>query len=108
MDPVPVEMTGELYAGGSGLARGYLNRPELPAEKFVPNLFSQRPGGRLYRTGDRVRWRSEGAIEFVGRADYQEKLRGFLIELGEIEVVLEQLPEIETAAVMMREDEDGN
>src|SRR5436305_3615125 len=91
-----------------GLARGYLNRPELTAEKFVPNRFSQKPGARLYRTGDRVRWRADGNIEFMGRHDDQVKVHGFRIELGEIEIVLEQLPEVERAVAVVREDETGN
>jgi amino acid adenylation domain-containing protein/non-ribosomal peptide synthase protein (TIGR01720 family) len=108
MEPVPAGMCGELYAGGTGLARGYLNRPELTAEKFVPNPFGKRPGVRLYRTGDRVRLRTDGTIEFVGRQDNQVKVHGFRIELGEIETALEQLADVRQAVVIVREDDAGN
>lgn len=108
MEPLPAGVTGELYAGGPGLARGYLNHPELTAEKFVPNPFSTEPGERLYRTGDRVRWRADGAIEFIGRADHQVKLRGYRIELGEIENALMKLARVENVVVLMREDRPGD
>lgn len=106
--PVPAGIAGELYLGGDGLARGYLKRPELTAKHFVHNPFSTEPGSRLYRTGDWVRCRENGAIEFVGRRDGQVKVRGFRIELGEIEAVLSRLPEVKDAVVMAREDEPGD
>ncbi|HEX3130157.1 MAG TPA: amino acid adenylation domain-containing protein [Thermoanaerobaculia bacterium] len=98
---VPVGVTGELYIGGDGLAWGYLNRPELTAERFVPDPFDiGGGGGRLYKTGDLVRRRVDGAIEFLGRADFQVKVRGFRIELGEIESALVSHPGVKDAAVL--------
>jgi amino acid adenylation domain-containing protein len=101
---VPIGVAGELHIGGGALARGYLNRPELTAEKFVPDTFSDEPGARLYKTGDLVRHRPSGDIEFLGRLDHQVKVRGFRIELGEIESALGQHPEIGIAVVLARED----
>ena len=106
--PLPIGVTGELYIGGDGIARGYLNRPELTAEKFIPHLFSVKPGARLYRTGDLARYLPDGNIEFLGRADNQVKIRGYRIELGEIEAVLAQHPSIQQAVVLAREDAPGN
>jgi hypothetical protein len=107
LQPVPIGVPGEMFIGGDGLARGYLNRPDLTAERFIAHPFSERPDARLYRTGDRARWRSDGLIEFLGRADDQVKIRGFRVEPGEVEVALSRHPNVRRAVVIAREDHAG-
>lgn len=103
--PVPTGVYGEICIAGEGLARGYLNRPDVTAEKFIPNAFSRQGGRRLYRTGDVGRRLPHGEIEFAGRTDHQVKVRGFRIELAEIEAVLSRYDGINDAVVTVREDE---
>ena len=103
----PIGVPGELYIGGEGVAIGYLNLPELTAERFLSDPFSNLPGSRLYQTGDLVRWRPDGNLDFLGRIDDQMKIRGFRIEPGEIEAVLEQHPSVGRAVVRMWEPAPG-
>ncbi len=105
---MPLGVSAELYIGGGGVTRGYIGRPELTAERFVPDPFSATPGARLYRTGDRVRRRTDGSLEFLGRIDFQVKVRGYRIELGEIETVLERHTQVRQAVVLVREEAPGD
>ncbi|WP_256871845.1 non-ribosomal peptide synthetase [Nostoc sp. TCL26-01] len=102
----PIGVAGELHIGGDGLARGYLHRPDLTQQRFIPHPLSQ--GGRVYKTGDLVRYLASGEIEYIGRTDYQVKIRGFRIELGEIEAVIRQHPDVREVVVLAREDLPGN
>jgi amino acid adenylation domain-containing protein len=108
LQPMPLQIPGEIYLGGAGLARGYLNRPELTAERFTPSSFGKQYGARLYKTGDLARFSEEGWIEFIGRSDAQVKVRGYRIELGEIESQLARHPAIKEAVAQAREDDPGD
>ncbi|MEL7505301.1 MAG: non-ribosomal peptide synthetase, partial [Cyanobacteria bacterium J06554_6] len=119
LQPLPVGVSGELHISGVGLARGYLNRPALTAERFIPNPFvEQAEGGRqkaegceslvLYKTGDLAEYLSDGRIKILGRIDNQTKIRGFRVELGEVERILQTHPQVKTSVAVVREDASGN
>jgi amino acid adenylation domain-containing protein/non-ribosomal peptide synthase protein (TIGR01720 family) len=115
LKPVPIGVVGELYIGGVNLARGYLDRPAMTAERFIPNPFARRTsevssqgGERLYKTGDLVRYRADGVIEFLGRRDHQVKIRGYRVELGEIESLLNQHAGVDEVVVLARKDAVGD
>ncbi len=108
LSPCPIGVPGDLHIGGDCLADGYVREPELTAKKFIPDPWSSRPGARLYRTGDRARYRADGNLEFLGRLDHQVKIRGFRIELGEIETALASMEGVREAVVVVREDNPGN
>jgi acyl-coenzyme A synthetase/AMP-(fatty) acid ligase len=97
-------VAGDLWIGGVAVARGYWHRPELTAERFVADPFRDDSHARLYRTGDRGRWRMDGQLEFLGRTDHQVKIRGHRVELGEIETVLATHPEVRSVAAVVRGD----
>ncbi len=108
LNPVPIGVVGEIYLSGLGVARGYLNRPELTAERFLPDPFNPHPGSRMYRTGDLGRFRPNGEIEYVGRADFQVKVQGYRIELGEIEATLNHHPAVKESVVVVHREKDGH
>ncbi len=108
MEPQPAGVTGQLWIGGAGVARGYLNLPELTNQRFVTDPFVDSPTARLYQTGDLARFLSDGNIEFLGRRDDQFKLRGFRVELGDIESVLNEHPDVAQCVVKLREDRPGD
>ena len=104
LQPLPVGVSGELYVAGAGLTRGYLHGPDLTAQSFIPNPFSADAGSRMYRTGDIARRLPDGDLEFIGRRDHQLKIRGFRVELGEIEAALRAFPGVPESAVVLRDD----
>ena len=107
LQPAPIGVPGELFIGGDGVALGYLGRPDLTAEKFIADPFSGDPAARLYRTGDRARWLGDGNLEFLGRVDHQVKLRGFRVELHEIEVALRDQPGVRDGVALVDAAADG-
>ncbi|MEM8963623.1 MAG: amino acid adenylation domain-containing protein, partial [Acidobacteriota bacterium] len=108
LQPVPVGVPGEVMIGGAGISRGYLGRPSLTADRYIPDFVSGRPGARLYRTGDLARWRNDGQLTFLGRFDHQVKVRGFRIEMGEIESELLALDQVDDAVVVAHRGASGD
>src|SRR5690606_16128203 len=106
--PCPLGVPGELCIGGDGVTLGYLGRADLTAERFVADPYSDQPGAKLYRTGDRGRWRADGTLEHLGRLDFQVKVRGYRIEPGEIGTAVAAWPGVAQAIVMVREDRPGD
>src|SRR5215468_7411321 len=106
-EPVGKDVRGELYIGGAGLGRGYLNRPEMTGERFVPDPYGGEPGGRMYRTGDMGKWREDGVLEYVERADEQVEIQGYRITPREIEARMKEYRQVEDAVVVVREDVAG-
>ncbi|MDQ3981805.1 MAG: amino acid adenylation domain-containing protein, partial [Actinomycetota bacterium] len=107
LNAVPRGLPGEIYIGGRGVARGYLGRPDLTAERFLPDPFSSEPGARMYRSGDRARYRKDGALDFLGRSDEQVKVRGYRIEPAEVQAALRSHPSVEDAVVAPASDASG-
>jgi len=107
LQPVPPGVAGELYIAGEGVTRGYLGRPGLTASRYLPDPFSGRPGARMYRTGDRIRWKGDATLEFLGRMDHQVKVRGYRIELGEVEAALRRHPGVADCVAVAAEDDRG-
>ncbi|MEZ4692105.1 MAG: amino acid adenylation domain-containing protein [Ignavibacteria bacterium] len=108
LQPVPVGVTGEVYLGGDGVSNGYLNNPDLTKERFVNDPFSKKENARLYKTGDLGRWKPDGNIEYLGRADEQVKIRGYRIELGEIENALQECELVKQAVVLVKQSAEGS
>jgi long-subunit acyl-CoA synthetase (AMP-forming)/aryl carrier-like protein len=108
LQPVPIGITGEVFLGGDGVSNGYLNNPDLTKEKFVNDPFNNNPNARLYKTGDLGRWKADGNIEYLGRADEQVKIRGYRIELGEIENALQECELVKQAAVLVKQTAEGS
>ena len=108
LQPVPIGVPGELYIGGVQVGRGYHNRPDLTAERFLPDPFSEKPDARLYKTGDLCRWLADGSVEYLGRTDFQVKIRGLRIELGEIEASLDRHTSVRQSVVVAQQDGSGD
>jgi amino acid adenylation domain-containing protein/non-ribosomal peptide synthase protein (TIGR01720 family) len=107
LNPVPAGVPGELHVAGDSVARGYLNQPALTAERFIPDPFSSHPGARLYKTGDLARYLPDGNLEYLGRIDHQLKIRGYRVELGEIETTLQEHSSVRRCAVTLHQDDSG-